>query len=466
MNKIKIPLVLTKMNSVFEKNGYKAFLVGGAVRDVFMNKEASDWDIATDATPEQVISIFHKVIPTGIAHGTVTVHFMGEQIEVTTFRIEKGYSDGRHPDSVIYASDIEEDLSRRDFTINAMAISLKDGSLVDPFNGLQDIKKKIIKTVGTPYDRFSEDGLRPIRGIRFASQLNFKIEEETFKAICDENILNITKNISIERFRDELIKLLKSEKPSVGLKLMETSGVMKIFLPELLECRNCIQKDIRGYHVFDVLDHNYYACDGSPKDKLNLRLASLFHDIGKPASKTITKTEHGEIYNFFNHEKYSEKITRQLMTRLKFPNSLIDNVCHLILNHMFHYESTWKKPAIRRFIVRVKEENIDDLFDLRLSDMYGKYNMPIQIKESAACDLLIEFKDRINEVLKENTAFTLKSLAINGNELIQNGIPKGKIIGYILNNLLETVLDDPELNQKEKLLEIAKNIYKKYDIGK
>ncbi|MBQ1971802.1 MAG: polynucleotide adenylyltransferase, partial [Treponema sp.] len=162
---MKIPVILQKMNNIFEKNGFKAYLVGGAVRDMFMNKEASDWDVATDATPEQVISAFKKVIPTGIAHGTVTVHFMGEEIEVTTFRIEQGYSDGRHPDKVSYASDIEEDLSRRDFTMNAIAVSLKDGSIVDPFNGKADIKNKVIRSVGNPLERFNEDGLRPIRAI-------------------------------------------------------------------------------------------------------------------------------------------------------------------------------------------------------------------------------------------------------------------------------------------------------------
>ena len=211
MNKIKIPTVLSKMNNIFEENGFKAYLVGGAVRDTLMKKDASDWDIATNATPEQVISIFRKVIPTGITHGTVTVHFMGEQIEVTTFRLEEGYSDGRHPDKIAFASDIEEDLSRRDFTMNAIAVSLKDGSIVDPFDGKNDIKNKIIRSVGDALERFNEDGLRPIRAIRFASQLGFDIEKNTLQAISNKKILEKTASISIERFRDELIKLLKSQ---------------------------------------------------------------------------------------------------------------------------------------------------------------------------------------------------------------------------------------------------------------
>lgn len=459
MNKIKIPVILQKMNNIFEKNGFKAYLVGGAVRDMFMNKEASDWDVATDATPEQVISAFKKVIPTGIAHGTVTVHFMGEEIEVTTFRIEQGYSDGRHPDKVSYASDIEEDLSRRDFTMNAIAVSLKDGSIVDPFNGKADIKNKVIRSVGNPLERFNEDGLRPIRAIRFASQLGFEIETNTLQAISNEKVLQKTSTISIERFRDELVKLLKSPKPSVGLKLLESTNIMKLFLPELLEGRNCIQNDVRGYHVFDVLDHNFYSCDGAPVHKVNVRLAALLHDIGKPASKVVRVTDAGEIYNFFSHEKYSETIARKLLTKLRFSNNEINNVCHLIENHMFHYEESWSDAAIRRFIVRVKPENIEDLIDLRLADMYGKYNMPIQIKESNACDLLIQLQDRIKKIQEENSAFTLKSLAVSGKDLMEIGIPSGRLIGKILDSLLETVLDDPKQNSKDVLLNIAKNLY-------
>lgn len=459
MNKIKIPVILQKMNNIFEKNGFKAYLVGGAVRDMFMNKEASDWDVATDATPEQVISAFKKVIPTGIAHGTVTVHFMGEEIEVTTFRIEQGYSDGRHPDKVSYASDIEEDLSRRDFTMNAIAVSLKDGSIVDPFDGKADIKNKVIRSVGNPLERFNEDGLRPIRAIRFASQLGFEIETNTLQAISNEKVLQKTSTISIERFRDELVKLLKSPKPSVGLKLLEDTNIMKLFLPELLEGRNCIQNDVRGYHVFDVLDHNFYSCDGAPVHKVNVRLAALLHDIGKPASKVVRVTDEGEIYNFFSHEKYSETIARKLLTKLRFSNNEINNVCHLIENHMFHYEESWSDAAIRRFVVRVKPENIEDLIDLRLADMYGKYNMPIQIKESNACDLLIQLQDRIKKIQEENSAFTLKSLAVSGKDLMEIGIPSGKLIGKILDSLLETVLDDPKQNSKDVLLNIAKKLY-------
>lgn len=458
-NNIKIPSVLKKMNIIFEQNGYHSYLVGGAVRDCVMNKEPSDWDITTDATPQQVISIFKKVIPTGIAHGTVTVHFMGKEIEVTTFRLEESYSDGRHPDKIYYTSNLIEDLSRRDFTMNAIAASLKDGKIIDPFDGQKDIKAKIIRTVGNPYQRFREDGLRPIRAIRFSTKLGFEIESETFKAICDKDIQNVSKGISIERFRDEFVKMISSDKPSIGIKLLENTGLLEIFLPEILSCRGCSQKDFRGYHIFDVFDHNMYACDGSPMEKLNVRLAALLHDVGKPASKKVTMSENGEIFNFFNHEKYSSKISREILFRLKFPNAVIDNVCHLIENHMFHYEPNWSDAAVRRFLVKVGIENVEDLFDLRFADMFGKYNKDIRFHDSQAVSLLLEFKQRIEDVYKKEGELSLKSLAINGRDLMNEGIPSGKQLGMILNSLMETVLDDPSQNNKEILLNIAKKLY-------
>ena len=224
---ISIPQILKKMNKVFEENGYKAYLVGGAVRDIFLNKEPSDYDVATNATPQDVMRIFKFVVPTGFEHGTVTVHFLNEEIEVTTFRTETGYSDGRHPDSVNYAATIEEDLSRRDFTMNAIAVDLKDGKVVDPYKGQKDIKRKIIRTVGVPKERFLEDGLRPIRAIRFSSQLKFCIENKTYSEIFQQDVLKKIQSISVERFRDEFLKIMKSEIPSYGLKLLEECKILE-----------------------------------------------------------------------------------------------------------------------------------------------------------------------------------------------------------------------------------------------
>ncbi len=458
MNKIKIPDELKKMNEIFSQNGFEAYLVGGAVRDMLLGKKADDWDVTTNAKPEEVMKIFRRVIPTGIDHGTVTVHFSGQEIEVTTFRTESDYSDGRHPDKVEYAGHIEEDLSRRDFTMNAIAASLEDGHIVDPYGGVEDLKKGIIRTVGIPHERFMEDGLRPVRALRFASKLQFSIEKDTYSEIFEENVQKKIASISVERFRDELMKMMASPKPSVGLKMMEETGVLKIFMDELSVCRGCIQKDDRGYHIFDVMDHNIYACDGAPKEKPLLRLAAFLHDCGKPASKVERTVEGHKINNFYNHEKYSVEIARSLMTKLKFSNAEIDYVCHLIENHMFHYESSWSDAAVRRFIVRVGLDSFDDLIDLRLADMYGKYNADVRLHNSAGCANLVELTDRVKALAAQSCALSLKDLKVNGKDLIAEGIPAGKKLGKILNELFQTVLDDPKMNDREKLLKLAKNL--------
>lgn len=458
MKKIKIPHELQKMNEIFSRNGFEAYLVGGAVRDVILKKEASDWDVATDAAPEDVMRMFRRVIQTGIEHGTVTVHFLGKEIEVTTFRTESSYSDGRHPDSVSYAGKIEEDLGRRDFTINAIAASLKDGTVVDVYGGQDDIQKKIIRTVGNPRERFTEDGLRPIRAIRFASKLNFSIENNTYSEIFEEEIQKKIASVSAERFRDELMKMLSAEKPGDALRLLEETGIMNIFMPELSACRNCIQKDDRGYHVFDVMDHCMYACDGAPREKPLLRLAAFLHDCGKPACRTERVSDGLHVVNFYGHEKASAEIAKKIMVNLKFSNAQTEYVTHLIQCHMFHYEPDWSDAAVRRFIVKVGKEYIDDLIDLRLADMYGKYNAPADLCGDS-CALLVELKDRIQKISSEQAALSIKDLAVNGRDLIAVGIPPSEKLGAVLKELFQCVLDDPAMNTKEKLLSVAKNIY-------
>ncbi|MBR7064494.1 MAG: HD domain-containing protein, partial [Treponema sp.] len=403
---ISIPPVLKKMQELFSKNGFTSYLVGGAVRDILMKKEVHDYDVATNAMPNEVMQIFHKVILTGIEHGTVTVHLMGHQIEVTTFRSEGTYSDGRHPDSVSYNVTIEEDLSRRDFTMNAIAVNLLDGSILDPFFGQNDIKNKIIRAVGNPLERFLEDGLRPIRAIRFASQLNFCIENHTYSDIFEKKVLEKVSSISVERFREEFTKIMLSDLPSTALKLLEETGILNIFIPEFLKARNCVQHDERGFHGFDVLDHSFYACDGAEKSNLTVRLASLFHDIGKPLSKTTEKTPLGEFYHFYRHELIGENITKEVLTRLRFSNKIVNNVSHLVREHMFFYESTWSDSAVRRFIVRVGSENISNLFELRKADIFGMHNSFLSFYSSPSEKLLEEFKTRIHNELKKENAFS------------------------------------------------------------
>ncbi len=460
MNCIKIHSDLRKVGKIFSEHGFKAYLVGGAVRDAIMKKEESDWDIATNATPQEVCSIFRKVIPTGIAHGTVTIHIFGREIETTTFRTESDYSDGRHPDKVAYAATIEEDLSRRDFTMNAIAASLETGELIDPYGGITDIQNKTIRTVGSALERFAEDGLRPVRAIRFAGQLGFQIEDETKKAISMPEILKKTKGISVERFRDEFCKMLKSEKPSVSLKLMEQTGIMEMFIPQFKICRGCIQNDGRGFHEFDVADHILYACDGSPRDNLIVRLAAFFHDIGKPECRSTESLEDGRtLIHFHGHETVSAKKAHEAMRQLKFSNEEIDRVTHLVKEHMFYYESCWSDAAVRRFIIRVGIDNFEDLVQLRLADIYGMHRIPLQ-EGSPSYLGLAELKGRIKKVIEEKQALGLKDMTVNGGDLIKLGIPAGKKMGAILKELFEAVTESPAMNKRETLLEVALNIYR------
>lgn len=451
MIKIKIPPILHKLHEIFSSAGYESYLVGGAVRDILMGKKPADYDIATNATPQQVIKLFNHVIPTGIKHGTVTVMFGNTGIEVTTYRTDNTYSDGRHPDTINYAATIEQDLARRDFTMNAIAADLKTGIIKDPFHGQKDIKNGIIRTVGSAIERFSEDGLRPVRAIRFATCLNFTIEKSTMDAISCT--LETIKKVTVERFQDELKKILVSPVPSKGLFLMEITGITEIFIPELLTCRNCLQN---GFHSFDVLDHLYYTVDGAPADNIIVRLASLFHDIGKPLVRG-QKTS-GE-YTFYHHEKKSAEICETILNRLRFPKEIITKVCELIEYHMFFYEDNWTDAAVRRFLVRIGYNSnpviLDNLFLLRHADVYG---MNRQIPSP---DLLKNMQNRIKIILKQQNALSIKDLAINGKILIENGIPSGKQMGIIMQELLETVLEDPSSNTKEKLLPVALNLYKK-----
>lgn len=456
---VKIPEELLKIGGIFRKNGFKAYLVGGAVRDMILGKKGHDYDLATNATPKQVMGIFKKVIPTGIAHGTVTIHIFGMQIETTTFRTEADYTDGRHPDSIKFATTIEEDLSRRDFTMNAIAADLESGELTDPFDGQKDIRNKIIRTVGEPQERFAEDGLRPVRAVRFSGQLGFSIEEKTLAALSEPEVLKKTASISVERFRDEFCKMLLCERPSDSLKLLEKTGILNIFIPEFAVCRNCSQKDSRGFHEFDVADHILYACDGAQKGNLEVKLATFYHDIGKPECRTTEIVDGEERVHFHGHETKSAQKALASMTALKFPNETIKNVVHLVQEHMFYYEHSWSDAAVRRFIIRVKPENIENLFALRLADIYGMHRTPLK-EGSPAWNILLEFRKRIESVLEKKSALGIKDLAVNGRDLMQEGIPSGKAMGMILNELFETVTESPAMNEKEKLLALAKNIFR------
>ncbi|MDR0452758.1 MAG: HD domain-containing protein [Treponema sp.] len=450
MNNVPVDPLLKEIASYFTNRGKQAYLVGGAVRDLLLGKKAADWDLAVDARPEEVMSMFRRVIPTGIKHGTVTVVYKGVSVEVTTFRTESGYSDGRRPDRVEYAPSIGEDLSRRDFTMNALAARLPSGKLVDPFGGAADIKSGTIRCVGRPAERFSEDGLRPVRALRFASQLGFSVERETLDAI--PGALGITAKVSPERIRDEFEKIVASGRPSTALLLMEKTGLLELLFPDLAQCRSIEQK---GCHRYDVLDHSLLACDFAARRQYSqtVRLAALFHDLGKKPTLSIGPDGNR---TFYQHERESVRLSRNILRQYRYPNAAIDAVAHLIGEHMFHYTEDWGDAAVRRFIARAGEENLGELFRLRLADAFGTSGA------EPAADFLLPLINRVEDALSKSRALSLKDLAVSGKDLIASGIKPGKHMGIILNELLEAVLDDPALNSREKLLEIAEKINKRY----
>jgi putative nucleotidyltransferase with HDIG domain len=423
---------------------------------MFRGQAPKDWDLATDAVPDEVIRMFRglraAVIPTGIKHGTLTLRYRGEEYEITTFRSESDYRDGRRPESVCFAKTIEEDLSRRDFTMNAVALSLPGGEAVDPYGGLEDIQRGLIRCVGEALDRFREDGLRPLRALRFAAQLGFQVDGPTLAAIRPS--LGTCAKVSRERVRDELDKIIASPRPSSAFRLMEETGLLELLLPELSACRGIEQK---GYHRFDVLDHSLLACDYAAEKgwPLEVRLAALLHDIGKPE---VRQKDGQGVWTFYQHEKHSARLGRALMDRLRYSNAQIDRVCRLISCHMFHYDDSWTEGAVRRFIIRAGEENLEDLYRLRRADTYGMAG-----KEGPAGDLgaLIS---RVDRVLAGKGALSLKDLAVNGKDLMAAGIAPGRHMGIILKELLETVVDDPASNNRETLLNIALKFNGKYPI--
>jgi poly(A) polymerase/tRNA nucleotidyltransferase (CCA-adding enzyme) len=444
--KIRVPRVVSDFGRRFQEAGYQSFLVGGAVRNLILKQKPADFDITTDAKPDEVYEVFKRVIPTGIKHGTVTVIYKGVHFEVTTFRSEGAYSDSRRPDSVAFVSSIENDLERRDFTINAIAVDAVSGLVTDPHGGRLDLKRGVIRAIGNPDDRFAEDGLRLIRACRFASQLGFEVDPATLAGMkrCRSNI----RNVSAERIREENDKILRSDVPSAGYKVMERSGLLAEVFPELDACRGVYQK---GDHEFDVLDHLLYSCDGAPKDSLEVRLAALFHDIGKPQAR---RQEAEDEVIFHGHEKLSADIAQNILRRLKYPKAVERTVTHLVAQHMFSYDQNWTDSAVRRFVKRVGTEHIDQLFSLRIADGYGVRRSPpsgVSIKELGR---------RIDQVLSAEHALDIKDLAVGGQELAEKAaIPKGPEMGIVLNFLLETVLDDPTQNNPETLLELARQFY-------
>lgn len=432
--------------------GFDVYFVGGCVRNILLKKNAKDWDLATSATPEQILKIF----PNGFydnKFGTVGIPFekdgKKEVIEVTTFRTEHGYLDRRHPVKVSWGETIEEDLSRRDFTINAIALALTGANfkIIDPYKGQEDLKKKLIKAVGDPSIRFKEDALRLMRAVRFATQLSFSIDEKTFAEIKKD--ASLLSEISKERVRDELLKILSSDNPYEGIMLLKETGLLQYIIPELLEGIGVSQERPGRHHKEDVFTHNALSLKFCPSKDPIVRFATLIHDIGKP--KAESKDEEGFVI-FHNHETHGARIAKEICERLKFSKKQKERVVSLIRWHMFTIDEEITDAAIRRFIRRVGTENVKDMMDLRVGDRLGGGT---QTAESWRLKL---FRERIEKELKPGP-FSINDLAIDGNDImIQLNMKPGPKIGEILQKLFEEVDEDLTKNNKEFLIERVKKL--------
>ena len=434
-----IELILVKIT----KAGFEVAIVGGAVRDLLRKEKVTGWDLTTNATPEELLKIFKEAHYTN-RFGTVLVPASGgEIIEVTTYRSEEGYSDARHPDKVVWGKTLEEDLKRRDFTINAIALRFtggKLGEIVDLFGGQSDLKSKVIRAVGDANARFSEDALRMARAIRLATTLGFSIEEKTIGAIKKKAGL-ITK-ISGERIRDELFKIIASSNGDTGIMLMHKTGLLAQVLPELDACFSVEQKSPQRHHIYDVGTHCVMSMKLCPSKDVIVRLATLLHDIGK--AKVAKVTEEG-VRTFYNHELVGGKQVLKIADRLHLSRKDSDKLFTLVRFHQFTVSEEQTDSALRRFIRNIGVENIEDMMDLRIGDRLGG---GLQQPESWRLKL---FRQRLAEVMKK--PFTVADLKVNGRDVMEIlKIKPGPKVGEVLNKLFEEVLEDAKKNDRDYLL--------------
>ena len=442
MVKIQIPDSVQFIIRTIEEAGFEAYAVGGCVRDSILGRVPDDWDITTSAKPEDVKRLFTHTVDTGIQHGTVTVLIKKEGYEVTTYRIDGEYEDGRHPKEVNFTSLLSEDLRRRDFTINAMAYNDRNG-LVDLFGGREDLKNGMIRCVGEPRERFEEDALRIMRAVRFSAQLGYEIENGTKEAI--KELAHTLERISVERIRVELVKLLVSDHPEYVLKLYEM-GLTKVFLPEFDTMMDTPQNN--PHHLYSVGMHTIKSLQYVSKDKI-LRLTMLLHDIGKPVTKS---TDDKGINHFHAHELEGSIMAKKVLKRLRFDNDTIDRVCLLILYHDYGNGVNATPVFTRKYINKVQMKNFPLLLEIKKADVMAQSDFH-KDEKLAKLELL---KQSYEEVIQQEMCISLKDLAVTGSDLIAAGMKPGKDLGHTLNDLLEVVLENPDMNDKDSLMELVK----------
>lgn len=429
-----------------EKAGYESYLVGGFVRDKIMGRASSDVDISTKARPEKIEEVFRdlKIIDVGKKFGTIRVIGHGQEYEITTFRKDFSYKDKRRPGQVVFANNIESDLQRRDFTINAMA--LRNNELIDPFGGQNDIKEKIIRAVGNPHERISEDFLRALRAVRFAANLGFDIERNLEEAIR-KNYKNLA-YISVERQAAELDKILIGPDPARGIMLLDKLGLLEEILPEVKEMVGFNQHS--PHHYLDCFDHSLKVLEGTPPD-LVTRLAALFHDTGKPATFFLDEEGNGR---FFGHQKISQEIAEKRLKYLKYPKKTIEDVGILISRHM-DSSNPYTEKSVARLLRRIGEDNLRRLFDLQEADILATVHDDISNIEKG--------RILLKEILERKPVLSRKDLAINGKDLIGLGFEQGPLLGEILKEIERRVFEENLKNDRETLLAIARNIGQKLD---
>lgn len=452
---LRIPADVAKVIHKLSDGGHEAYVVGGCVRDALRGVDPADWDVATDARPEEIQQIFRRSLYLN-RFGTVVVRMDVHEIEVTTYRVESEYSDRRRPDAVAFTTSLREDLSRRDFTMNAMAWTPPPeggdakGGLVDPFGGQADLAARIVRAVGDPDERFREDALRMLRAPRFAAVLGFTIEPATAAAI--RRNAGLAAGLSGERVQQELLKILRAPVPSVGFRMLSDLGILEVIAPELERCRHTPQEKVAAQ---DVFEHSLATLDAaaadmpkgvSEEEDLVLRLAALLHDLGKPDTH--------DDGHFHQHEFVGEAKARQLLRRWKLPKEVVERTTHLIRHHMFWYQSEWTSSAVRRFIRKVGLDRIRDLFFLRRSDNIGSGARVPRLRE------LEELWLRVEEEIHRANAFSKRDMAVDGHDVMAElGLRPGPEVGRIIDALFERVLDEPELNTRETLLRLSREIH-------